>query len=119
MKQIYHGTLKERRKQAHEKYYKNNKEKVAMRAKKHYGTTGRKHLLKRLYNMTLKQYDQMFEAQNGNCAICGLPELMSRLSVDHNHETGKIRGLLCRRCNSGLGWYESHCQKAIEYLNNK
>ena len=48
----------------------------------------------------------MFKEQNGNCAICGLPELMQRLSVDHNHKTGTVRGLLCKRCNTRLSLIE-------------
>ena len=57
------------------------------------------------YGITLAEYDQMFEQQNSCCAICGQPEIVKfkgkikPLSVDHNHKTGKIRGLLCVRCN--------------------
>ena len=59
------------------------------------------------YGLTLEQYDQMFEEQNGVCAICELPEIRRRLSVDHNHETGKVRGLLCFICNTRLGIIEN------------
>lgn len=59
--------------------------------------------LKRKYDLTLRQFDEMLEEQNGVCAICGGIELGGkRLSVDHNHETGKVRGLLCGRCNLRL-----------------
>ncbi len=57
------------------------------------------------------QYNEMLERQNHVCAICGLPEVIKdkrsdgarALSVDHNHKTNKIRGLLCNRCNSAIG----------------
>ena len=64
--------------------------------------------IEKRYNITLEQYDQMFEQQNGNCVICGLPELMCRLSVDHNHKTGEIRSLLCRKCNLLVGNIENN-----------
>ena len=79
--------------------------------KNHWDTKDRKNNLKKLYGMTVEEYDQMFEDQNGVCAICGQLEtrihifngLPQRLAIDHNHETGKIRGLLCSKCNLILG----------------
>ncbi|MBU2051427.1 MAG: endonuclease VII domain-containing protein [Gammaproteobacteria bacterium] len=58
--------------------------------------------------ITLEEYNQMFAKQNGCCAICGKhqSELKNRLAIDHNHETGEIRGLLCTSCNITLGWLE-------------
>jgi len=50
-------------------------------------------------------YQQLLEEQEGGCAICGAPPKTRRLSVDHNHRTGKVRGLLCFRCNRGLPTY--------------
>ena len=63
------------------------------------------------YNLTLEQFNALYEAQAGLCAICGLPEKQLHyrshqvrlLSVDHNHATGKVRQLLCSRCNTTLG----------------
>ena len=92
-------------------YYQAHKEKSSL--------YGKKSNLKRKYNMTLEQYDQMFETQGGVCAICGLPELMKRLAVDHNHKTGEIRGLLCYSCNTKLGWFEKYGSNAIKYLDKK
>lgn len=64
-------------------------------------------VLKSKFGITLEQYDEMFENQNGVCAICGLVDATGRrLAVDHNHETGKIRGLLCVGCNARLGTLE-------------
>ena len=72
----------------------------------------RQHHLKRKFGLTLDQYDQMFESQNGVCGICGKPDITGKyLYVDHNHETGKVRGLLCHRCNCGLGYFEDWVQE--------
>ena len=79
----------------------------------------RKHSLKTRYNMTIKEYDQMFEAQNGVCAICGTIEFSGRrLAVDHNHETNHIRGLLCINCNRKLSVLEDRnfIKQAEQYL---
>lgn len=65
--------------------------------------------LKSTYGITIEQYDAMFISQGGICLICGCPETVKRngkiknLSIDHNHVTGKIRGLLCQKCNQALG----------------
>lgn len=67
----------------------------------------RQHNLKCKYNITLEEYDQMFEGQNGVCALCNnINDHGRRLCVDHDHKTGKIRGLLCTRCNTRLGVLE-------------
>ncbi len=71
------------------------------------------------YGITLAEYDELFEKQNGNCAVCGLPEITRRLSVDHNHETNEIRGLLCSKCNFFIGLAQENpdiLNKAIDYL---
>ena len=58
--------------------------------------------LKRKFNLSVVDYERMFAEQDGRCAICSKPQsaLKKRLGVDHNHETGQIRGLLCGICNS-------------------
>lgn len=66
----------------------------------------RKNNLVRKYGLTQKEYDYLFQLQDGLCGICGSPASNERygvLNVDHNHVTGKIRGLLCNSCNRGLG----------------
>jgi Recombination endonuclease VII len=61
------------------------------------------------YKLTLCDYAHLLAQQGGVCAICGLPETRTRngtvdqLSVDHDHQTGHVRGLLCNRCNRVLG----------------
>ena len=59
--------------------------------------------------LTVKDYENMFEQQKGRCAICKKHqlELLKHFDIDHNHNTGKIRGLLCPTCNKNLGLYEN------------
>lgn len=75
----------------------------------------------RRYKITFKQYLQLLINQDYSCAICGRGEwLFNRaLDVDHCHNTGRIRGLLCRDCNKGLGMFRDnahHIDKAAKYL---
>src|SRR5882724_1410691 len=75
------------------------------------------------YGLTVEQYDELWEAQEGCCAICGTHEddlLGGRLHIDHCHITGHLRGLLCYRCNPGLGHFKDDIvllQAAIAYLS--
>ena len=79
--------------------------------------------LMRLYGLTLDQYDALVAQQDGVCAICGeLPAKGRgrRLVVDHDHETGEIRGLLCGLCNVALGYLREDPKlfdRAKAYLN--
>lgn len=63
-----------------------------------------KHLENR-YGITKEQYNQKFEEQKGCCDICGVHQMNFKhaLAVDHNHTTGKVRGLLCGPCNTAIG----------------
>lgn len=79
-------------------------------------TKRRQNKLKYRYGIGLEEYQDMFTAQNGTCAICGSAE---SLNVDHDHMTGKVRGLLCRACNHGLGNFQDSTARlvaAIRYL---
>lgn len=76
------------------------------------------------YNMTPDEFNALWQSQNGECAICGVvmsPRGRSTTSVavDHNHETGAVRGLLCRACNAGIGKLKDDpdiLMSAAEYL---
>jgi hypothetical protein len=85
---------------------------------KHVGKM-RKYHLKYNYNMTEDDYNKMLIKQNESCKICGTHEskvARKRLHVDHDHNTGEIRGLLCSRCNGALGWYEKHRENIENYI---
>lgn len=57
--------------------------------------------LSRMYGMTLEDYEELFKAQNGSCAICDAND--RKLCVDHDHDTGEVRQILCEQCNYALG----------------
>ena len=72
----------------------------------------------RPYGLKPEDYDRMFEEQVGVCAICG-EESDGVLSVDHCHKTKKVRGLLCKHCNFGIGHFmddKDRLHRAIKYL---
>lgn len=106
-----------------------NREKVNASNRKKYNSLSSEEKRKRnrkqqisLYGLTVEQYDAMLERQNHVCAICGKSEKSTSkgvLSIDHNHTTGKVRGLLCDSCNRGLGYFydnASFLHNAIDYL---
>lgn len=81
--------------------------------------------LNRKYGLSTLAFEKLLNAQNGQCAVC--QELLDKAStmrdptVDHDHNTGKIRGILCRRCNQGLGQFHDSTvvlRAAIAYLEN-
>lgn len=79
--------------------------------------------LEQTYNISLKQYEKMYMEQAGLCAICRKPTTIEKpfLFVDHDHDTGKVRGLLCHKCNAGIGLFEDNVNSlnfAIQYLRN-
>jgi len=84
--------------------------------------------IKRTYGLTEADWQTMFDAQGGVCLICGKPEIatykngkVKRMSVDHCHTTGAVRGLLCSKCNHGLGNFDDNPELlvvAAEYLRH-
>lgn len=80
--------------------------------------------LKQKYGITLEQYDELLIKQNGKCAVCSKPEQEERyrrLAVDHCHDTLKVRGLLCHRCNRAIGLLKDnvdYLRSAIVYLSS-
>ncbi len=82
--------------------------------------------IKSKYGISLREYEKMYKKQKGLCAICGEEETrknrhtsVCRLHIDHDHITKKIRGLLCHKCNNGLGNFRDNPEFlliAIQYL---
>ncbi len=93
------------------KYYAANREKVSLRHQATYNAKSKHeiwaHHLKYSYGLTVDDYRTLHAKQKGLCAICGREKA---LEVDHDHKTGRkrgrVRGLLCRRCNTGLGKFK-------------
>jgi hypothetical protein len=111
IRRIHYAANKDVYKSRAKKWKAKNPEKVkrsALRAK-----------LKYLYNIDEEKFQRLSDAQNGLCAICGKPPRSSRLGVDHDHKTNEFRGLLCEKCNYGLGMFDDNTEylsKAIKYL---
>ena len=122
-----------------QRYYRKHKEKLRAKAKEKYAIDPSKSLAasakwrnkpdskdkdrnkhyKRKFGITIEQYTEMFEAQEGLCAMCNQPETVNTkskstpmwLAVDHDHKTGKVRGLLCFRCNTMLEHFDKDISK--------
>jgi len=82
----------------------------------------RNYILKSKYNLTPEQYNEMLKKQDFKCAICGHPFDLLKLhnaEIDHNHQTNKVRGILCHKCNVVLGMANDNINvlySAIKYL---
>jgi hypothetical protein len=92
-----------------------------------FNTSGREMYLLRTFGITVAGYEALHVAQGGACAICGEPESRTdhrtgrpcRLAVDHDHATGRVRGLLCRKCNTAVGLLGDSVggiERALAYL---
>ena len=87
----------------------------------------RRHRLKK-YGLSIEAFEELFKSQKGKCAICGVSEvtisesIYEKLNVDHDHNTGRVRGLLCPNCNLGIGNLKHNINilnNAIEYLRKE
>jgi hypothetical protein len=77
----------------------------------------------RTYGVSAEDVDEMLDAQNGRCAICGAkPSRLASMHIDHDHEHGHLRGMLCLSCNQGLGQFRDDpalLLRAIVYLRQR
>lgn len=107
-RRAYYLKNKERELENNRKWVKNNPEKrknISLRAQ-----------LKRLYDITPEEYNELVAAQDGKCGIC---EKQTKLHVDHCHKTKRVRMLLCNKCNTGIGLFNESVdilQRAIKYV---
>lgn len=105
----YRAENREREKARHLQYYAGHKEQ------------DRDWHLQNLYGVTLADYNAMLESQDGKCAICGKTpeEAGERLHVDHDHKTGKVRELLCGKCNRMISQHDDNpalLRSAADYV---
>ena len=109
------------------KYYIKNKQRIKNRQDKWRKKNSKRsedRRMQRVYGITIEDYNIMFFKQEGKCAICGVhqSDLHKSLCIDHNHETGNVRALLCDKCNRGLGSFNDSVDllnKAKEYLRTR
>lgn len=110
-------------------YYEKNRDKISVQAKirnkRRYvikKDSQRERFIKRTYGISTNEYNQRVADQNGLCAICKQPDQKHpNLAIDHDHKTGKIRSLLCRKCNLILGHVEKnveHIRLMLQYIEN-
>jgi hypothetical protein len=127
-------------KQRKQDYYKRHREEILLKQKlanagnERRSLNSRKQRLKIEFGLSLSDYEDLHESQNGVCAICSQPETamyyggksklvasrVKQLAVDHDHATGAVRGLLCYRCNRAVGLFRDDIQlvmRALEYLS--
>lgn len=96
-------------------------------ARARYAERRRHQDIKRKFGITVEQYDQILATQGGGCALCGTDRgsitcggKPRRLAVDHDHETGCVRGLLCEGCNRGIGLLRDDpdlLRRAADYID--
>ena len=104
---------KEKNLQYHRDYWKKNPRQVRDRK------------FRKEFGISLDDYEELLVKQNGVCAICFQPETavhakakrVQNLAVDHNHENGKVRGLLCSTCNTALGLLKEDPQRLLSMLS--
>jgi hypothetical protein len=80
----------------------------------------RKRYLEQTYGLTLREYESMFYAQGERCAVCRSDDPIRYWTVDHDHLSGAVRGILCWHCNVGLGHFRddiANLVAAADYLS--
>lgn len=134
---LYSSKNREKIRSFNHKYYVKNMETLKLNQRLRtqktrdngtYSLNQRKYNLKKYHNLSLGDYKQMLKLQNGVCAICEIDQdcgtikgklIKKDFAVDHCHKTLEIRGLLCTKCNLGLGYFKDNIlflERAIKYL---
>lgn len=106
-----------------EEYRKQNRENARKKRQRQVDRCGAAKSVLAVYDLTEDQFIALREKQGNRCSICGqTPHAPERFHIDHDHATGAIRGLLCRHCNSGLGFFKDDVGRlaaAIGYLSRR
>lgn len=122
----YQREYRKKNKQRRRLLYKQNIERHRQQDKAHYRKTRERHRELRIslkYGISVVEYQRLFVKYGNKCGICRKPESANNkvLSVDHDHKSGKVRGLLCNRCNKSLGFLQDNPElafKIVKYLKN-
>jgi hypothetical protein len=120
-----HYNKTEMAKENQKRHREKNRDKINARNRLWYHYEGGKEIewernIRRKYGISGQDYFDLLSSQNNCCAICFAPAL-GKLDIDHNHETGTVRGLLCRSCNTALGKFKESkdlIKRALAYLEN-
>lgn len=116
---------KQRIKEYKAKYFQENKERIKARRKNNPVPKNKQdnYYLKSRYGLDRQEVDAWFTVQKGKCMICDTAmdgsNKIKKPHIDHCHESGNVRGLLCHNCNTGLGHFKDNTtllKKAIKYL---
>ena len=117
---------KEKKSEYSKRHYLKYREKILVRTRNYYFKNAEKSRvwrrnrhLKVKFGITEDEFQKILEKQDGICAICGREQYGRTLDVDHCHKTGRIRGILCHRCNMGLGYFQDNIElleKAKKYI---
>ena len=119
------GKRKSKCKECQAKYFQEYRAKNTLRlqekwrdaSKRYHSYDNRRLRTLRKYNLTLDEYNDILESQDNKCLIC---KRKMALVIDHDHETGVVRGLLCNACNLAIGYFEDSTERlesAVKYIN--
>ena len=119
----YYKENMEKKKQHYKQNYEDHKEEIRQRHKRYkeeHKKELRQHFVQKKYGLSPEEYDAMLKAQDNKCAICKKQfKDTKHIHIDHDHTTGKVRGILCSYCNTMLGMAHDNLeilQEGINYL---
>ena len=112
--------LRDRKRWLNPEYRKKHKQLIKKYAKHpDYKARRRREHLRQLYGLTIEQFNSMLTAQDYKCLLCQVDLRIKMPTVDHDHKTGVIRGILCKGCNWRLGRYENVKESIVKYLDSQ
>ncbi len=118
----YYYAHKEKINKCSNQYYRDHREKELRRMKQRYLCKGKEELFISKYGLSYNEWKELWYAQDGRCVVCDKFFAETKdICVDHDHKTGKVRSLLCKRCNIGIGLFDDDpklFENVMEYLKS-